>query len=110
MSNKIRLTRDAERLALAMFKEYKSRVRQGVSKSDARYFGGPQQIQSFALDRSLSDVADLIWELESAGFASVIPGDNLFSECTLMPSCIAWAENRLLDGLKETAGVLANLL
>ena len=110
MSDDIRLTRDAERLALAMFRHYKQRIKRGESKSDARYFGGPDQASRFAPGCPLPDIADLVWELQAAGFASVLPGDNLFSECALMPRCIAWAENRLLDSLKGAADVLGNLL
>lgn len=110
MSDNIRLTRDAERLALAMVRHYKIRVRQGKSKADAQCFGGPDQVSCFAPGCSLPDVADLVWELEGAGFASVLPGDNLFSECALMPSCIAWAENRLSDAVKGAVDVLSDLL
>ena len=110
MSDTIRLTRDAERLALAMVRCYKSRIKQGQSKNEARFFGGPDQVSCFAPGCSLPDVADLVWELEGEGFASVLPGDNLFSECALMPSCIAWAENRLSDAVKGAVDVLTNLL
>lgn len=110
MPENVRLTRGAEQLALAMFRCYKDRINQGINKSDARYLGGPKQVSRFAPGCSLSDVSDLIWELEGVGFASVLPGDNLFSECSLMPCCIAWAENRLLDAVKSTVDVLTNLL
>lgn len=73
MSN-IKLSKDNDFLICSLYKNYLEKVKNGFSKSDARWLGSSDDIQENLLTNwSKDDVATACWELHSKGLLKCSP-------------------------------------
>lgn len=70
----ITLSKDNDFLICTLYKNYLEKVKNGSSKSDARWFDSSDTIQENLLtDWSKDDVATACWELDSKGLLKCSP-------------------------------------
>lgn len=70
----ITLSKDNDFLICTLYKNYLEKVKNGSSKSDARWFDSSDTIQENLLtDWSKDDVATACWELHSKGLLKCSP-------------------------------------
>lgn len=63
------LTKDAKKLLRLMYKEYRKRIKNGVSKDRAMKFGSSYTLKElFGLEESISDISATCEELTKYGF------------------------------------------
>ena len=70
----IQLSKDNDLLICSLYKHYLEKVKNGSSKSDARWLGSSDEIQENLLTTlSKDDVATSCWELHSKGLLQCSP-------------------------------------
>ena len=103
----IKLTKEADKLLAVMYNEYLTRRKEGQGKSSARcfeetYLAGLTPISAWPEE----DVFDAINELGRKGLAKVY----ISGSCVLTDDAIAILEDRFVDGLKEVAQHIVQLI
>lgn len=96
----VKLTRDAEFLACALYKQYKENRKSGLSKEKAMYMHDSKFIHENLMPEWLfDDVDNTCRELSRAGFLNVRYGDNVVHFCSLTNDLIYYMEIRFVDGI-----------
>ena len=105
-----KLSRDAHKLLVQLYKLYLERRKSGLSKCDSRDFGSYENIMQM-LDSSLSadDMNDTLLELKRAEYLSALFADDVCCESCLTDSAIIEMENRFKDGLASVVSFLLSL-
>lgn len=108
--NEIRLSNDADALICVLYKEYLHRRKSGISKRNAKSFGGSDFIQeNFMQKWMLEDVTEICFELSDCGFLSCLKGENRVLESELTDNAIIYMENRFKDGISAFFSHLEHL-
>lgn len=99
----MQLTKDADKLACTLYKEYLSKRKSGVSKSDAKYF---ESIVNLLPDWHPDDIDETLSELKRAGFVKrYVSGDFV-----LLDDLIIYMENRFKNGLTEVTDFITKFI
>lgn len=106
----IELTKDAEYLLCALYKQYKECRKSGVSKSDARLTGSAQNIRDTVMPEwSFDDVDETCRELSRAGYLDCRFADNVTWNSSLTDRAIIYMENRFVNGISEVLGYMGKI-
>lgn len=106
----IELTKDADDLICNIYSVYKERLKSGVSKSDAKFFGSSHNVHAFIMPGwKFDDVDDTCRELSRTGFLNVTWADNIASIIFLTDDAIAYCENRILHKVEEATGIIGHI-
>ena len=107
----IELSKDNDFLLCTLYKEYLSKVKQGLAKSSARWLGSSDEIQENLLNKwSKDDVATACWELHSKGLLQCQPGDDIAYDTYLTDSGIIYMENRFSNKLEKVIDYIAKFI
>lgn len=107
----VNLTKDAEKLLCAMYKDYLEKRKSGSSKSHANYWGTSHVIHENLLPKwSFEDVDDICRELSRAEMIKCGWGDNIALYISISDLGIIYMENRFKNGLKDVASFLGNFI
>lgn len=89
------ITKDAKSMIYLMYKEYKSRRKNGMSKIDSKTFGSARSIQGNLLpDTLLSDIEDTLRELGRNEYVDNFYASNTIYYCSLSDKAISVLENQ----------------
>lgn len=106
----VRLTDDADYLLCALYEAYRQRRKDGKSIDDAKWFGGPESIQSdYCPLWPTDDIKEAACELHGAGLVNCLFSNNSFSELFLESAGISMMEHRFADKLDKLAEHIATL-
>lgn len=98
----VELTKDSDALISALYKEYLQKRKDGISKGEAKIFGGADHIhQNIVPKWEFGDVEETLWELSRAGLLNCMPADNTVWMATLTDSGIIYMESKFKNGLSE---------
>lgn len=104
------LTAEAKTVLLTLYKAYKERLKNETSRSEARHFGGCQELQAkYFRDWSFGDLLDIIRELSKSGWIHSLWGDDVPIYVDLETPSIAFFQSRFKRGLKEVVQALVEL-
>ena len=103
----IEITKDAEKMLVALYKTYLSRRKNGLSKQEACYFADDYfSTEKPFSEENCNDVNDTRIELGEAGLLrNFIGGD-----CELTKPAIIYLENRFKNDLTDVLSVLAQFI
>ncbi len=101
----VTLTKDADKTLCLIYKEYLSRRKNGVSKSDAIEFDFRKTINDLNIVNA-SDFSDELLELKDNNFIKMY----VTSDFELLPSAIIYMENRFKNGLIEVTDFIAKFI
>lgn len=106
----IKLTKDAEYLICLLYTAYKERLKEGLSKSDAKLFGGAEYIQSNLIPQySIDDISETCRELAHVHFLNNFWADNQVYLCNITTDAIVYMENRFINGLTGVLDYIAKI-
>lgn len=95
------LTKDAEKLLVLIYKDYKSRIDNGESRGDAKSMGGLDNLHDkLRIKFNVEDTLELIRELSRADYLDVLWADNTAYFITINDSLIIYGENRIANNIK----------
>lgn len=101
------LTKDTDKFLCIVYKEYLSRRKGGIRKSQAINFDDPTSlVDQLLLDETPDDIADSISELAKAGFVETY----IDSSFHLNNKSIIYMENRFKNGLLEVADFISKFI
>lgn len=96
------LTKDAQKLITVLYKDYLKKLKSGMSKTQAKYFGDVKNIHSKLVpELPYDDVFETCHELKRSGMISSSPYDNEPTCITITDSGIIRLENRFKNGFKD---------
>jgi len=96
----IKLTKDSDALICLLYKQYCQCRKDGISKTDAKYFGCSSDIQRNIIPKWIfADVDETCRELGRAGLLECNVSDQMVIRCWLSDPGIIYMENRFKDGL-----------
>lgn len=100
------LTKDAEKLVAAAYKEYLEKRKSGVDKSSAKLCQCADMMQKYFPESSLQDYKETAAELCRAfGCSMFMNGSFLLND-----AAITYMENRFKNGAKDTLSFLAQFI
>lgn len=106
----LRLTRDSDALICLLYKHYCQQLKRGISKSDAKQFGGSPEIhKSIAPKWTFENVDETCKELSRAGLLNCYCAENIVWDSSLSDEGIIYMENRFKDGLKDVLEYLEKI-
>ena len=106
----IKLTNDADYMICTLYSEYKQRLKNGVPKDDAKYFGSAERIQDTLISEwSTYDISETARELCDSGLLSILNGDNLLCESALTTDAIIYMKNRFKNKASDLLDTIAKL-
>lgn len=104
------LTNDSDYLLCVLYRHYKDRRKSGMSKDDAKRFGGSQYIFSRLLSEwTFEDVDETCRELDRAGLLDCFYADNNVWTAILNDNAIIYMENRFKNGISEVIDNITRL-
>ncbi len=108
--SEVRLTKDADALICALYKEYLQRRKDGEPKGGAKFLGGAEHIQQTIVPKwSLGDTEETLWELNRAGLLVCQPADDTVYLAFLADEGIIYMENRFKCGLSDVLGYIEKI-
>lgn len=106
----IQLSKDNDILICTLYKNFLEKVKNGSSKSEARWLGSSDEIQENLLTSwSKDDVATACWELHSKGLLECTPGDDIAYTTYLTEDGIIYMENRKLNTINKIIDYISKL-
>lgn len=103
----VEITKDAEKMLVALYKAYLGRRKDGQSKREARRFEDDYFSSASPFSRlHPSDVDDTRLELAQCGLLKVYIG----GDCELTDIAIVHLENRFKNGLSDVASFIAQFI
>lgn len=100
------LTRDAQKMVAAAYKEYLEKRKSGVSKSDAKLFSANELYNKYFKSMLLADYDETTNEMCRAfGCKMFIDGGFMLSD-----EAIIYMENRFKNGITDTLSFLAQFI
>lgn len=94
------LTREAKTVLYQLYKEYCSRRKKGISRSDAKQFGSAETVQkSFFSNCSVEDILDAMNELKHNGYLKNFYADDTIYLSSLTDDAIFCMENQTKETL-----------
>lgn len=105
------LTKDAEKVLCAIYKDYLEKRKAGLSKSLANYWGTSHVIHETLLPEWLfENVDDTCRELSRSKMINCGWGDNIALYISISDIGIIYMENRFKNGLKDVVSFLSNFI
>lgn len=106
------LTKDAKKPLYLMYKEYKTRRKNGIGRIEARNFDSSAAIrESLSLDETIEDIDDMLRELVRAGYVNGMWADETwYAMVTLTNQAVQELEQVPVKTLESAASVLANFI
>lgn len=109
--SEIQLSKYNDLVICSLYKHYLEKIKNGSSKSDARWFGSSDDIQETLLNNfSKDNVAIFCWELHSKGLLKCNPGDDIANEIYLTNEGIIYMENRFKNNFIELTDFISKFL
>ena len=106
----IKLSKDNDFLICTLYKNFLEKVKDGCSKSEARWLGSSDEIQeNLLINWSKDDVATACWELHSKGLLECSPGDDIAYTTYLTDDGIIYMENRKLNTINKIIDYISKL-
>ncbi|WP_242327918.1 hypothetical protein [Lactococcus lactis] len=105
----IQLTKDSKQLLAIIYKEYLSKINNGVSKNSAKRIGHISDICELVPDWLPDDVLETMYELEKARYVQIHPGSNTIYNSFLLDKTIIYFENKNINTIKTIADWLFKL-
>lgn len=104
---RVEITKDAEKMLVALYRAFLDRRKEGLSKRDARrfedgYFSREKPFSSM----NPADVSDTRMELYQCNLLKIYIG----GDCELSDSAIIYLENRFKNGLTDVLSFLAQFI
>lgn len=107
----IQLSKDNDFLICTLYKNFLENVKNGSSKSEARWLGSSDEIQEKLLTNwSKDDVATACWELHSKGLLDCSPGDDIAYTTYLTNDGIIYMENRFSNKVDKVIDYISKLI
>jgi hypothetical protein len=110
----INLTKDADALICLLYKQYCQKLKDGVPKTQAKIFGGLEDIQkTIAPKWTLEDLDETCKELDRSGLLKCHYADNIVWFAQLSDTGIIYMENRFknnLDNVLDYLNKIRNIL
>lgn len=104
------LTKDSKELLAIIYKEYLSKINNGVAKSDAKIIGDAKSVNELAKDWMLEDVVETMSELGKAEYIKNTYADNTIYFSVLLDKSIIYFENKNINTIKSIADWLLKLV
>lgn len=96
----VKLTKDAEYMICALYKEYIDKRKNKTPKEDAKFVGSSEGIQKELMSQwTLEDVDETCRELDRAEFLECLYAEDTIVDACLTDNAIIYMENRFIDGL-----------
>lgn len=102
----LELTKDAEKLVAAAYKEYLEKRKAGADKSSAKLFPCTSMMQKYFPEYSLQDYKETVAELCRAFRCSMFMDGSFL----LNDAAIVYMETRFKNGLKDALSFLAQFI
>lgn len=103
----VEITKDAEKMLVALYNAFLDRRRNGLSKRDARRFADEYFIHEKPFSSmNPADVTDTRMELWQCNLLKIYIG----GDCELSDSAIVYLENRFKNGLTDVLSFLAQFI
>ena len=104
------LSKDDDFLICTLYKNFLEKVKNGSSKSEARWCGSSDEIQEILLSKwSKDDVATACWELHSKGLLECSPGDDIAYTTYLTDNGIIYMENRFSNKINKVLDYISKI-
>ena len=108
--NEIQISKDADALICVLYKEYLQRRKTGLSKNEARYFGGSDYIQKNLTRKwSVEDVDETCRELSRNNLLDCLFLDNVAAEILLTDVAVTYMESRFSQRLSSVIGYIERI-
>ncbi len=106
----INLTKDADELICVLYKSYLERRKDGLSKSNAKKFGGYAEIQSKLMPKhSAEDVNETCCELSRAKMVDCFFADDVVQHLWLTDASVIYMESRFKDRIDSVLDYLVKI-
>ena len=107
----MKMTRDAKAMLFVLYKEYKAKRKQNLSRLEAKFCGSAASIQENLFpDKLLDDIEDFLIELERLGYVENLYADATVYECYLSDLAIATMESQTTDTLLNIADFISKFI
>ena len=104
---KVEITKDAEKMLVALYRVYLSRRKDGQSKQEARRYNDGYFVETDPFSKMHpTDVSDTQLELAQSGLLKVYIG----GDCELTDHAIVYLENRFKNGLNEVIAFITQFI
>lgn len=101
--DEIQITKDSKQLLAIIYKEYLSKINNGVAKSKAKLIGHSDDVCLLAPDWFTDDVVETMKELDRGGFIkNTAPGSTIYFSI-LLDKTIIYFENKNINTIKSVA-------
>ncbi len=101
----VELTRDAQKVAAKIYKDYLHRIDGGMIKTEAKKFS-EEELTALLSNEQSQDFSEELQELIKAfSFCT-----NIWDDITLSNDFIIYMENRFKNGMKEVLGFLSQFI
>jgi len=105
----IQLTKDSKELLAIIYKEYLSKINNGVSKNSAKRIGHIDEICALASDWLPDDVLETMNELDRSKYVHNQYGNNTIYNSFLLDKTIIYFENKNINTIKTIADWIIKL-
>lgn len=106
----LQISKDADYLICTLYHEYRTRLKNGIAKSDAIYFGDAEMIQNtIAPELSTTDISEISRELCNNNYLAGLYADDELTESALTPSAIVYMENRFSNNVSSLLDTISKL-
>lgn len=106
----VELTKDAEYLLCSLYKTYVQKLKDGISKSNAKNSGSSATIQQNIFPKwSIEDVDETCRELNRAGMLDCMYADNTVYISTLSDKGIIYMEKRFANNIDNVLEYLSKI-
>lgn len=103
------ITKDAEYMLCSIYQSYKSKLKSGICKSDAKRFCPSEIQESLMPEWNIEDVFETCRELSRAGLVQCCYADNDPQILWLEDESIVYMENKFQNGLKEVISYMQKI-
>lgn len=106
----IKLSKDADALICLIYKDYLSKRKNGVAKSEAKRLGGSNNIrESISPKLSKEDIDDICRELDRAGLMKCFYASDSVCFASLSDNGIVYMGNRFKAGIESVIDYIAKI-
>ena len=105
----IQLTKDSKQLLAIIYKEYLSKINNGVSKNSAKRIGHISDIYELVPDWLPDDVLETMNELSRSEYVCNKYGNNTIIDSYLLDKTIIYFENKNINTIKTIADWILKL-
>ena len=104
------LTKDAKYLLISIYKVYKDKRKDNLSKSESKYFGHAEELHSnYFDDWHMEDFLDTCRELSRNGYLKCVFASNTIASINLTDDAIVYNENRYKNNYRQLVQDIGDL-